>query len=86
MIGRIEAPKAWWMAQGMARTSGVPLPKAALEGWLTHEDLAQIVLRCQSCTHCTECQSWLAQPGNTTPPDFCVIGPDISALARHAPR
>ncbi len=42
MIGLVEAPRAYWMAQGMARVSGVHLARAVVEGWLTRPDLCKI--------------------------------------------
>lgn len=47
MIGYVEAPKAWWLTHGMARSIGVSLPHAVLDGWLTRKDLAELVGRCQ---------------------------------------
>ena len=37
MIGYPEAPKAWWLTRGMARISGVNLPRAVVEGWLQRD-------------------------------------------------
>lgn len=83
MIGLVEAPRAYWMAQGMARVSGVHLARAVVEGWLTRNDLAQIVGRCQTCERAADCQTWLAEPHHDCPPAFCAIAGDISALAGH---
>jgi hypothetical protein len=79
MIGYVEAPRAYWTAQGMARAAGVPLARAVVEGWITRADLAGIVRRCQTCARCAECRAVLAQ-GASEPPAFCAIRPDIEAL------
>lgn len=84
MIGYVEAPRAWWMAQGMARASGVQLARAVVEGWLTRGELAQLVGSCESCGKTCDCREWLAEP-HAAPPDFCRIGPDIAALAPGQP-
>jgi hypothetical protein len=79
MIGFVEAPRAYWTAQGMARAAGVPLARAVIEGWITRADLAGIVRRCQTCTRTEDCRRFLAQ-GVPEPPAFCAIRPDIEAL------
>jgi hypothetical protein len=42
MIGYPEAPRAWWLTRGMARISGVNLPRAVVEGWLQRDELEDI--------------------------------------------
>jgi hypothetical protein len=79
MIGYVEAPRAYWTAQGMARAAGVPLARAVVEGWITRAELAGIVHRCQTCTWCAECRDVLAQAA-PEPPAFCAIRADIEAL------
>lgn len=81
MIGFPEQQRSWWMAHGMARASGLHLARAVVDGWLTRSDLARMVQSCAHCSKTSECQQWLADPSHTTPPDFCRIGPEISALA-----
>lgn len=81
MIGLVEAPRAYWMAQGMARTAGVHLARAVVDGWMTRQDLAQIVGRCQTCTRGKDCEMWLSQARNAPPPAFCAIRADIAAIA-----
>ena len=49
MIGYPEAPKAWWLTRGMARISGVNLPRAVVEGWLQRTELEDLVARCAAC-------------------------------------
>lgn len=81
MIGYAGAPRAYWMAHGMARTAGVPLARAVVEGSLSRQDLAQIVDRCHCCPRTDDCTHWLASPRAENPPQFCAIKPDRDALA-----
>lgn len=82
MIGYVDAPRAWWLTHGMARTVGVNLPRAVIEGWLTRAELAGLVGRCQTCGKAADCTSWLAvspvpQEGL---PTFCCNKEEIEAL------
>lgn len=61
MIGYVEAPKAWGLTRGMARVLGLNLTRAVLDGWLTREELADLVDRCQVCERSGECTVWLAR-------------------------
>lgn len=81
MIGYPEAPKAWWLTRGMARISGVNLPRAVLDGWLQRDELEDLVARCAACRRGAECESWLVQSGPAQAmPDFCPNKPGIEAL------
>lgn len=81
MIGYVEAPRAWWLTHGAARSVGVSLPNAVIEGWLTRRELAQIVDRCQSCGSVRECEARLADPHHAPNlPDFCCNKTEIEAL------
>ncbi|MDZ4095417.1 MAG: DUF6455 family protein [Paracoccaceae bacterium] len=85
MIGYVEAPQAWWLAHGMARSIGVSLPHAVLEGWLTRRELGVMVSRCQSCGKSLDCTSWLAQAnGRRSLPVFCGNKADLEALSPEA--
>jgi hypothetical protein len=82
MLGYPEAPRAWWLTRGMARLIGVNLPQAVVEGWLSREELATLVMRCESCTCHGPCDSWLAQPSHDEAvPGFCPNKPGLEALA-----
>ncbi|MDX5359411.1 MAG: DUF6455 family protein [Rhodobacterales bacterium] len=85
MIGLVEAQRAWWMAHGMARISGVHLARAVVDGWMTRSELARMVSRCEDCGRVCDCQQWLADPTHSAPPAFCGIGAEISALAGDRP-
>lgn len=81
MIGYVEAPRAWWLTHGVARSVGVSLPNAVIEGWLTRRELARIVDRCQSCSCAEDCAARLAKPQpEPSLPDFCCNKAEIEAL------
>jgi Family of unknown function (DUF6455) len=81
MIGYPEAPKAWWLTRGMARISGVNLPRAVVEGWLQRDELEDLISRCAACGRGAECESWLVRSGAAqSMPEFCPNKPGIEAL------
>jgi hypothetical protein len=81
MIGYPEAYKAWWLTRGMARISGVNLPRAVVEGWLQRTELDRLVSRCATCQMATQCEGWLVRSGAArTMPEFCPNKPGIEAL------
>lgn len=61
MIGYVEAPKAWGLTRGMARVLGLNLARAVVDGWLTRDELAELVDRCQACDRSEQCTAWLAR-------------------------
>lgn len=81
MIGYVEAPQAWFLTQGMARSVGVNLPQAVVDGWLTRGELAELVDRCHRCGKATTCAGWLAHPGiRGELPGYCRNKDGIEAL------
>lgn len=81
MIGYEDTPKAWWLTRGMARISGVNLPRAVVEGWLQRDELADLVARCATCRRVEQCETWLMRSGTaSTMPDFCPNKAAIEAL------
>lgn len=81
MIGYPEAPKAWWLTRGMARISGVNLPRAVVEGWLQRDELEDLIARCAACHRVADCEAWLGRSGDAQEmPDFCPNKPRIAAL------
>jgi hypothetical protein len=81
MIGYPDAPKAWWLTRGMARISGVNLPRAVVEGWLPRAELEDLVARCAACTRGEQCEIWLMQSGKADAmPAFCPNKAGIEAL------
>ncbi len=81
MIGFPEAPRAWWLTRGMARISGVNLPRAVVEGWLLRDELEALITRCAACRQSEVCESWLGRSGAAhAMPDFCPNKPGIEAL------
>jgi Family of unknown function (DUF6455) len=82
MIGYPDSPKAWWLTRGMARISGLNLPRAVVDGWLQRTELEDLVARCAACSNGADCESWLAMSGRgQAMPDFCPNKPGIEALA-----
>ncbi|MFN3938230.1 MAG: DUF6455 family protein [Gemmobacter sp.] len=81
MIGVPEAPRAWWLAQGMARSAGVKLAHAVVEGWITRRELASMMDRCERCPRTEDCLAWLAQPRHEPPPEFCGLRSDLNQLS-----
>ncbi|MFN3578285.1 MAG: DUF6455 family protein [Tabrizicola sp.] len=81
MIGYPEAPRAWWLTRGMARISGVNLPRAVVEGWLQRSELEDLIARCAACDRAADCESWLSVSGAARRmPDFCPNRAEIEAL------
>lgn len=81
MIGYTDAPRAWWLTRGMARLSGVNLPQAVVEGWLSRSELARIVARCEACSQPGRCNAWMARSATATGmPDFCPNKQTIESL------
>lgn len=82
MFGYVEAPRAFWHAHGMARSCGVKLAGAVVEGLLSRAELAELVARCQDCKHISACEKWLSHLHLDEPaPDFCAIGNPLNDLA-----
>ncbi len=81
MIGYPEAPRAWGYTCGMARTMGVSLPAAVVEGWISRGDLDHLVEACRTCGETGKCTEWLARTVKTeTPPGFCRNAQVLRAL------
>lgn len=81
MIGYPEASKAWWLTRGMARISGVNLPRAVVDGWLHRAELEDLVQRCAACQRGADCEAWLSVSGKADAmPGFCPNKPGIEAL------
>ncbi|MDZ4136091.1 MAG: DUF6455 family protein [Paracoccaceae bacterium] len=82
MFGFSETPDAWWLTRGMARSAGVDLSGAVIEGWLTRAELDRLVGRCQSCGRTEACLGWLGRShAGKDVPGFCAIGAEIESLA-----
>ena len=81
MIGYPEAPKAWWLTRGMARISGVNLPRAIVEGWLQRSELEDLIARCAACGRSAQCEHWLITSATAqSMPDICPNKAGIEAL------
>ena len=65
----------------MARTIGVSLPDAVVEGWLSRNELGGLVARCQSCGSTKDCTAWLSHTVQTESlPGFCPNATALQAL------
>ncbi len=80
MIGFAEAPRAWGFAQAMARTLGVDLTGAVMDGWLSRGELGALVGTCACCGETSGCRDWLAEGGTADAPGFCPNGAALAAL------
>jgi hypothetical protein len=82
MIGYTDAPRAWWLTRGMARVAGVNLPQAVVDGWLSRDELAHLIARCEGCDAGKRCEAWLALSGAAPGmPQFCPNKSAIEALS-----
>lgn len=83
MIGYVEAPMAWGLTRGMARVLGVNLTDAVIDGWMSREQLAGLVDRCQACGRDAECMGWLARTAKAQAlPDCCANKRALEALVQ----
>lgn len=81
MIGYPEAPRAWGFTRGMARTLGVSLTDAVVDGWLSRTELGNLVEACRVCGKTTQCTDFLAHTVEVEAlPSFCPNGPALAAL------
>lgn len=81
MMGYVEAPRAWWRVNGMARKVGVSLPGAVTDGFLTRRELITLVERCQCCADAAPCTRWLeAGEAEATCPQGCGNRAELDAL------
>lgn len=81
MMGYVDAPRAWGYTRGMARVLGVNLTSAVVDGWLSREELADLVQRCEDCICTEKCTAWLARTVTAeAAPAFCPNKAAIEAL------
>ncbi len=81
MIGYPEAPRAWGFTRGMARTVGVSLTNAVVDGWLSRNELGNLVEACRICGATGQCTDWLARTVQAEAlPTFCPNANALSAL------
>ena len=78
----MTAPLAWGLTRGMARTLGVNLTEAVVEGWYSRADLSRLIDTCTACGQTPHCSAWLAvTPRANALPDFCRNKSEIEVLA-----
>ena len=68
MMGYVDAPRAWGYTRGMARVLGVNLTSAVVEGWLSREELADLVV--VSCPLCAFNLDFRQDDAKRLNPDF----------------
>lgn len=72
MMAYVEAPRAWALVRGMARSVGLDLVGAVNEGWMARADLGTLVETCETCDKAETCTAWLATHVTAdSPPPFC---------------
>ena len=64
----------FWLAQSMAKATGVDLAAAMREGRIAQADWADMVTRCRACAWAEGCAHWLAaqEAGTADVPGDCV--------------
>lgn len=76
-----NAPLAWGLTRGMARTLGVNLIEAVTEGWFSRRELALLVGRCAECGMSAHCSAWLAATHRATAlPIYCPNKAELESL------
>ena len=72
MQGKRELKTHAALVDQMAKTVGVDLEEAVLQGIAEFDDLADAVLRCTGCSDPAHCAGWLAETNTRqTPPSYC---------------
>ncbi|RFU12152.1 hypothetical protein DZD18_13350 [Rhodobacteraceae bacterium W635] len=64
----------FWLAQSMAKATGVDLAAAMREGRIAQQDWADMVTRCRGCIWAEGCAHWLAaqEAGAAEVPGACA--------------
>lgn len=72
----------FWIMRGMARRLGINLNDALRDGVVSRADLAEMVVRCRSCTGAQGCLAFLSEQPNRagTAPDWCRNAQVLSEL------
>ncbi len=82
MLGYTDSPRAWWLTRAMARLTGVSLPQAVVEGWLSRGELGAIVARCEGCAQPARCRAFMdSHAEEKAMPGFCPNKAVIEALS-----
>jgi len=76
-----DSPQAWGRTRSMARSAGVDLVGAMVEGWLTRRDVDGLVGACDACGQDSNCRDWRRSPAAQPDlPGFCANKAGIEAL------
>lgn len=76
-----DEKRHYWLALGMAQTTGADLQRALDEGRITHSDWAEVVHRCRGCGWTEGCDCWMKaqERGSAEVPAAC---PNAGFFAR----
>ena len=81
MLTSCEAPVAFALTRGMARTIGVDLVQAVRCGGYGREDLDTLVSACMRCRQQDRCTTWLGRTVQASQlPTFCPNKAGLEAL------
>lgn len=74
----------FWLAQSMAKATGVDLSAAMQEGRIAQEDWADLITRCRACGWADGCAHWLErqESGQADAPGQCVNADVFAQLKR----
>ncbi len=68
----------YWLTLDMARSRGIDLPRALVDGIVTRAEYAEALVRCRTCADPRACRDWLA--GSAEVPQGCRNGPLFDEL------
>lgn len=72
----------FWLTRSMARSIGLSLTDAMIDGRLSPQGYSEMVTRCRQCPFVTQCEQWLAEngAGADAVPDFCEHAGQLNGL------
>lgn len=72
----------FWITIGMARTLGLNLSDAMLDGRLSQSTYIDLVARCSACPQAQMCMQWMGQQTSlaAAPPENCPNAAALGAL------
>lgn len=77
-----DPKRHFWLAQSMAKATGVDLAAAKQDGRLAQEDWADLITRCRACARADECEAWVQRQSSNgnEPPSACVNADVLTRL------
>ena len=72
----------FWLTRSVARSIGLSLTDAMVEGRLTPQGYTEMVTRCRQCPYVAQCEQWLAEngAGAEAVPGTCVNADRLNGL------